>query len=67
MVNACAVGHGRRGWVRVCVDDFVAALLAFADDGGYAAEYAFSFEGAGLGICPVKDFGAYVEAEFFGR
>ena len=55
-----AVGERGRRRVRVCVDDLVAALLAFADYGGYAAEDAFAFGGA-LGWA-VEDFCAGGEA-----
>lgn len=68
MVYGGAVGDAGRGGVRVGVDDFVAALLALADDGGDAAEDAFAFKGGGGGrgavfdVVAVEDFGAGGEA-----
>lgn len=64
MVDGCAVGlRGGRG-VRVGVDDFVAALLALADDGGDAAEDAFAFGCGALFGVAVEDFGCGGEAGF---
>lgn len=66
MVHACAVRHRRRRGIRVGVDDLVAALFALADDGGDAAQDAFTFGvGAFLGVA-VEDFGGWEEASFGG-
>ena len=57
MVHARAVGDRGCGRVRVGVDDFVAALFSFADDGGDAAEDAFAFGVCALFGVAVEDFG----------
>lgn len=64
MVHGCAIGDRWCRWVRVRVDDFVAALFAFADYGGYAAEDAFAFGVCALFGVAVEDFGGGEEAGF---
>lgn len=64
VVHGGAVGDGGGRGIRVRVDDFVAALLALADDGGDAAEDAFALGGRGvarLGVA-VEDLGVDCEA-----
>jgi hypothetical protein len=65
VVYGCAVGDAGCWGIGVRVDDFVAALLAFADYGGDAAEDAFAFGGGGafFGVA-VEDFGGGEEAGF---
>ncbi len=68
MVDGCAVGDRWCWGVGVCIDDFVAALFAFADYGGDTAEDAFAFVvcgargGAVLCVVAVEDFGLGREA-----
>ncbi len=68
MVDGCAVGDRGRWGIRVRVDDFVAALFAFTDYGGDAAEDAFAFVVCGAGggavlcVVAVEDFGLWGEA-----
>jgi hypothetical protein len=50
--------------IRVRVDDFIAALFAFSDDGCDAAEYAFAFCVCALFGVAVEDFGGRKEAGF---
>jgi hypothetical protein len=64
VVYARAVRDRRGRWIRVRVDDFVAALFAFSDDGCNAAEYAFAFCVCALLGVAVEDFGGREEAGF---
>lgn len=57
MIYRCAVRDGWCGRIRVSIDDFVAALFAFADYGGDAAEDAFAFGVGALFGVAVEDFG----------
>lgn len=64
MVYRCAVRDGWGRGIRVRVDDFVAALLALADDGGDAAQDAFAFGVCALFGVAVEDFCRGSEAGF---
>jgi hypothetical protein len=64
VVYARAVWDRRGRWIRVRVDDFVAALFAFSDDGCDAAQDAFAFCVCALFGVAVEDFGGGEEAGF---
>lgn len=64
MIHRCAVRDRRRGRIRISVYDFVAALFAFADYGGDAAEDAFAFGVCALFGVAVEDFGGGGKAGF---
>lgn len=61
MVDGCAVGLCGGGWIRVGVYDFVAALLAFANDLGDAAKDALAFGVLARFIVAVEDLGVVGE------